>query len=150
MVQQEPDRRDALLELVRAGEWLNPGSVAVVLGVHRNTVANMLDRGQMAWKPHAGGRNRLVSPDSVLEQLANSERVRTGPALEPLRAGGRQAEVLTANEVAALLGAPESEIRRWEESGWLVPLASLGDSPRRYSDRAVAEFRRRRDAGDFA
>jgi len=73
-----PTERAALLALVEAGKWLGPVAVACVLGVHRNTVHNMLERGQLDWRLHPGGKNRQIDPGSVLRQLRISEQVYTG------------------------------------------------------------------------
>lgn len=81
--------RDDLVERLEAGEWLGPGPVAVLLGVHRKTVHNMLADGRLQWRWHAGGRIRVINPASVRKFLALPGEVHRGrteriePAVTP-------------------------------------------------------------------
>ena len=76
------DGAEGLERRVRAGEWLTPGEVAVLLGASRATVDRMLtaEPPQLAYRFKPGtGRHREIQPESVLAELARRREVHGQP-----------------------------------------------------------------------
>jgi hypothetical protein len=69
---------EELERAVRAGEWLRPADVAVLLDVSRSTVVRMLnaDPPGIRYRRKPGtGRHRECHPDDVIAALEQSRRV---------------------------------------------------------------------------
>jgi predicted site-specific integrase-resolvase len=61
----------------RAGEWLGPTAVALLLDVDRKTVHNWVTSGRVATRRH-GIRNRRLNPVDVLAILDEQRQIRRG------------------------------------------------------------------------
>ncbi|MEU7590659.1 hypothetical protein AB0A95_30755 [Micromonospora sp. NPDC049230] len=69
---------DELERAVRAGEWLRPGDVALLLVVSKSTVVRMLnaDPPEIRYRRISGtGRHRECHPEDVLRELAARREV---------------------------------------------------------------------------
>ena len=123
---------------------LSPGQAASILGVHRDTIAVWVGRGRIPCATQTpGGHHRYRAAD--VERL----RVELGrPAVPPPARtphppptrNGRNRELLSAGQVAALVDVDIRTVRRWAEAGFLPAATLTPGGHRRWRREDVERF----------